>query len=119
MVVVLPEPAPTLRHPLPDWTQPATQPAARPPLNPRCAGDKAYALDASLVGSIGVISATFGAVETAHRLVSRVGGRRRALHAGLCEAAQARVLWVGCPAVALRQQLATRLPGLGRRVHSS
>ncbi|KAI7843357.1 hypothetical protein COHA_003053 [Chlorella ohadii] len=43
-----------------------------------CAGDKAYALDASLVGSIGVISATFGAVETAHRL----GLERRIYTAG-------------------------------------
>ncbi len=53
----------------------------------RCAGDKAYALDASLVGSIGVISATFGAVETAHRLV-----RRGVVRASLLARPRCRVL---------------------------
>lgn len=43
-----------------------------------CAGDKSYALQTSLVGSIGVISATFGAVEAAQRL----GIERRVYTAG-------------------------------------
>ncbi|KAL4443453.1 hypothetical protein ABPG75_011190 [Micractinium tetrahymenae] len=43
-----------------------------------CAGDKSYALETSLVGSIGVISATFGAVDAAQRL----GIERRVYTAG-------------------------------------
>lgn len=43
-----------------------------------CAGDKAYACETSLVGSIGVISATFGAVDAAQRL----GIQRRVWTAG-------------------------------------
>ncbi|KAI3428038.1 hypothetical protein D9Q98_006424 [Chlorella vulgaris] len=43
-----------------------------------CAGDKSYALETSLVGSIGVISATFGATEAAKRL----GIERRVFTAG-------------------------------------
>ncbi|KAL4422240.1 hypothetical protein ABPG77_009715 [Micractinium sp. CCAP 211/92] len=43
-----------------------------------CAGDKSYALETSLVGSIGVVSATFGAVDAAQRL----GIQRRVYTAG-------------------------------------
>ncbi|PSC72510.1 multidrug transporter [Micractinium conductrix] len=43
-----------------------------------CAGDKSYALNTSLVGSIGVISATFGATEAAAKL----GIERRVYTAG-------------------------------------
>ena len=43
-----------------------------------CAGDKAYALEGSLVGSIGVISASFGAVEAS----SWLGIERRIYTAG-------------------------------------
>lgn len=43
-----------------------------------CAGDKSYALETSLVGSVGVISATFGATEAAKKL----GVERRVFTAG-------------------------------------
>jgi ClpP class serine protease len=43
-----------------------------------CAGEKSYALETSLVGSIGVISSTFGAVDAAKRL----GIERRVYTAG-------------------------------------
>jgi len=43
-----------------------------------CAGDEAYACQTSLVGSIGVVSATFGAVNAAERL----GIQRRIWTAG-------------------------------------
>lgn len=57
---------------------PQLQPTSAPSLPCRCAGDKAFALESSLVGSVGVISATFGATQAATRL----GIERRVYTAG-------------------------------------
>ncbi len=46
-----------------------------------CAGDKLHANATSIVGSIGVIAATFGAVD----LIKRVGLERRVLTAGVAK----------------------------------
>lgn len=43
-----------------------------------CAGDRVYANDTSIVGSIGVIAATFGLVD----LIQKLGVERRVLTAG-------------------------------------
>ena len=45
-------------------------------------GDELYACNTSLIGSIGVVGSTFGAVE----LIKRLGIERRVAVAGVCNA---------------------------------